>query len=847
MSILAVNANAFIALQSGLNGQSSTPWWTNLLGTSALLGATQGKAVARDSSGNIFVGGYTDANLDGNMLTGTNDYFVTKYNSSGTKQWTRQLGVASKVTQCNGVATDTSGNVFIAGYTNGGLDGNTLTGTQDFFVTKYDSSGTKLWTKQLGIASQFTTGSSVATDSSGNVFIAGYTNGGLDGNTLTGIQDFFVTKYDSSGVKQWTRQLGVATYQTSGNSVTTDSSGNIFVGGYTRGGLDGNTLTGSFDFFLTKYDSSGAKQWTQQMGNYGGGNTFGNAVATDNSGNIFIVGTSSDLDGNVHTGSYDVVVTKYDSSGAKQWTRELGAPYTYTFGYTYGNAVATDNSGNIFIGGDTNGDFDGNTLTGLRDFFVAKFDSSGTKQWSKQLGVASVDTLGYGLVADSAGNILITGYTAGGLDGNTLTGIQDLFLSKYDSSGTKVFTQLLGSNTKKGTVNINGTSADSSGNVFVGGYTAGALDGNTAMGVNDFFVTKYDLSGAKQWTRQLGVATKNTYGNAVAADPSGTVFIAGYTDGGLDGNTLTGTQDFFVTKYNSSGTKHWTNQLGVASRTVQGTTVATDSSGNVFVAGYTTGGLDGNALMGSGDFFVTKYDSSGAKQWTRQLGISGGVRLTQGYGVATDTSGNVFITGYTTGSGTFDGNSIASTGTYLFVTKYDSSGTKKWSKTLGVGFKNTRGLTISTNSSGSAFISGYTNGNLDGNALAGTQDLFVTKYDSAGTKQWTKLLGVSAQVLAANGVVVDNSGNIFITGTSTGAADGNTLKGTQDLIVVKYNPSGIKQWTKQFGATSLTITSKGISTDNLGNIFVGGFTTGGLDQKALTGTTDGFVIRYGGN
>jgi hypothetical protein len=92
------------------------------------------------------------------------------------------------------------------------------------------------------------------------------------------------------------------------------------------------------------------------------------------------------------------------------------------------------------------------------------------------------------------------------------------------------------------------------------------------------------------------------------------VYVAGYTDGGLDGNTLNGTRDLFVTKYNSSGVKQYTRQLGVAGQRTLGYSVATDANGNVYVAGDTAGGLDGNTLTGTGDAFVTKYDSSGVKQ-----------------------------------------------------------------------------------------------------------------------------------------------------------------------------------------------------------------------------------------
>jgi hypothetical protein len=180
----------------------------------------------------------------------------------GVPPWigTKQLGVAGQNTYGESVATDANGNVYVAGANTGGLDGNTLTGTTDFFVTKYDSSGLKQYTRQLGVTGKETSGSSVATDANGNVFVAGSTNGGLDGNTLTGTGDFFVTKYDSSGVKQYTRQLGVAGPGAYVLSVATDADGNVYVAGFTTGGLDGNTLTGTADFFVTKYNSSGVKQ-----------------------------------------------------------------------------------------------------------------------------------------------------------------------------------------------------------------------------------------------------------------------------------------------------------------------------------------------------------------------------------------------------------------------------------------------------------------------------------------------------------------------------------------------------------------------------------------------------------
>ena len=125
-----------------------------------------------------------------------------------------------------------------------------------------DGDGVPPWigTKQLGVAGASANGESVATDANGNVYVAGYTRGGLDSNTITGSVDFFVTKYNISGDKQYTRQLGVTGQNTYGRSVAIDANGNVYVAGSTLDGLAGNTLTGTRDFFVTKYNSSGVKQ-----------------------------------------------------------------------------------------------------------------------------------------------------------------------------------------------------------------------------------------------------------------------------------------------------------------------------------------------------------------------------------------------------------------------------------------------------------------------------------------------------------------------------------------------------------------------------------------------------------
>ena len=96
-------------------------------------------------------------------------------------------------------------------------------------------------------------------DSSDNIYLTGRTIGGLDGNTNSGDMDIILVKYNSTGTKQWTSQLGTSSIDAvSGMSI--DSSGNVFISGYTEGGLDGNTNSGNKDIFLVKYNSDGVLQ-----------------------------------------------------------------------------------------------------------------------------------------------------------------------------------------------------------------------------------------------------------------------------------------------------------------------------------------------------------------------------------------------------------------------------------------------------------------------------------------------------------------------------------------------------------------------------------------------------------
>jgi hypothetical protein len=418
-------ANISIAVTAG-----GVKVWTRLLGVVGAI--SQGLGTASDLTGNLYSTGYTQGNLDGQSFTGTlSDAFIIKHDTAGTKQWTKLLGVSGGNTVSRSIASDSSSNLFISGRTTGNLDSQTKTGSVDLFLTKYVSDGTKIWTRLFGATGTVLEPYGITTDSGGNIYVTGYTDGNVDGQTKTGASwDLFVVKFDSSGTKQWTRLLGVATKNTIAYAIASDSGGNVFVTGFTTGNLDGQSLSGTNDAFIVKYNTSGSRQWTRLLG-IAGQVTTGYGITTDSNGSVYITGiTQGNLDGQTKTGGADLFVTKYDSGGTKIWTRLLGAAggAIQTFGYS----ITSDSSSNVYVTGKTGGTFDGLPAIGGQDSYVVKYNTSGVKQWTRRLGQLSENTFANSIYASYAGDIVITGYGTGDLDGQTQTGLADnIFVVKY--------------------------------------------------------------------------------------------------------------------------------------------------------------------------------------------------------------------------------------------------------------------------------------------------------------------------------------------------------------------------------------------------------------------------------
>jgi 3D (Asp-Asp-Asp) domain-containing protein len=383
-------------------------------------------------------------------------------------------------------AVDNYGNIYVTGYTYGGLDGNRNAdpsgATADVFVVKYDGRGMKLWTRQLGTAAD-DLAFGIAVDVRGNVSVAGCTSGGLDGNVNAGSADIFLVRIDADGVKRWTRQLGSAADDVA-NGVAADRNGNVYLAGYTTGGLDGNVSAGLSDLVLVKYDANGAKTWSRQEGT--AADDAANAVAVDGHGALYVAGD---------TGG-DIVVMKFDPGGAVVWTNRFGfAADDRAFG------IAVDATGNLFVTGSTLGGLDGNANAdpsgATADIFLSRITSGGVRMWTRQTGTAG-DDFAFGLSPAYDGSVYVAGDTTRGLHGwvnaDPSGTSPDYFLIKYDAAGLRAWTRQSGSRAADAAVAV----VSYGSTVHLAGYTYGWLDGNIPAGDADLFFVSYDEYGVKQ-------------------------------------------------------------------------------------------------------------------------------------------------------------------------------------------------------------------------------------------------------------------------------------------------------------------------------------------------------------
>ena len=396
--------------------------------------------------------------------------------------------------------------------------------------------------------------------------------------------------------------------------------------------------------------------------------------------------------------------------GAFGWAIKNGAT-----SFDFGEAVATDAAGNVYVTGIFRGtvDFDPGPQVSVlgspdgEENFVAKYDPSGTLIWAKAFG-GSVWASSTGIAVDGNGNVYTTGRFGGTVDFNPSPGTGDanvanitsandfdMFVSKLDRNGNYLWAKTFGG--RSSVIESSGIALDRDGNVYTTGSFFSTIDFNPSPGTGaanvanlvsrgrDVFVSKLDVNGNYVWAKAMGSTTEDK-GLGIAVDGTGNVYTTGYFRRTADFNPNPGTgsanvanlisageSDAFVSKLDVNGNYVWAKALGGSSHDASGA-IAVDGVGNLHIGGHF-----------SGVGFVSKLDASGNFVWDKRLGAIPG-------GIAVDNSGNVYTSGSFSGTVDFDpsvgtGRNIAnlySAGGYdVFVSKLDVNGDYVWAKGLG--------------------------------------------------------------------------------------------------------------------------------------------------------------------
>lgn len=334
-----------------------------------------------------------------------------------------------------------------------------------------------------------------------------------------------------------------------------------------------------------------------------------------------------------------------------------------------------------------------------------------------------------------------------------------------------------------------------------------------------------------QWARSIGGGMQDD-ARGVAIDRDDNVYITGtFSDSirlGATRMASRGSSDIYLAKYNAGGTLQWARQIGGIGPD-SATGMALDAAGNAYLVGGFSGSITigSTALSSAGgtDAFIAKYDPNGTPLWGNR---GGGGSADMAHGVAVDTNGNVLATGMFTGSASFGTGSLVSAGgSDIFVVRYNPAGTFSWSARLG-GAEDDAGNGIAADIFGGSYVAGRFRGTMSVGSgtirSAGGDDAFLAKLNPNGTTAWGAVAGGS-QNDEATAVVVDKGANATMAGSLAGTVNfGNffaSSSGGRDMFIARYNAVGTVQWARTAGGSGDDEATE-LAIDAFGNCYVAG-------------------------
>lgn len=789
--------------------------------------------VVMDAVGNFYLTGYTV-----NPGTGK-DFLTVKLNASGDTLWTRKYNYASNFDdEANFIALTPAGNITVTGYSDGG----STSTKNDVLTIQYNASGTILWTARYNntATNEDEYPAAMSIDASNNIFIAGRTD-----HDAGNVDDMLTIKYNSTGIEQWVEMYdGGLTDRAAG--IVADNSGGCIVTGRTDAGA-------SEDIITISYSTTGIVNWNTFYGS-ATGDDRGQAIARDASGNIFVGGIRANASND------DFVTLKYSTAGVQQWATIANGGDNDRL-----TTIKLDAAGNIFVTGQSDIDLGGSTDYNFR---TIKYNTSGVQQWNTLSGnPVNQEDIPSDIYIDASGNVYVAG-TSDAIAGATVN--LQFMTVKYNSTGAQQWIKYY-----DGTIaNAEDIPAqiltDAIGNVWIAGGV------NYTATQKDAAFIKYNSTGVFQAAKTFnGVGDFNDIAKAIASDASNNLFVTGYTIASAK------QRDIMVQKINAAGTTLWSRTVDGTGENDEGLAIATDATGNIYVAGYSNGAGTYD------DGILLKYNTSGVLQWSANYNYAAS-QLDKFVSVAISALGDIYVTGYS------DGNANPLITNYDYITlKYNSLGLLQWvTRFNGAGDANDRPskLVISGNT---IFVTGYssnglnndivtlkynTSGTLIGQAtyagigagadegedmftigsavyVTGTEfvsgnlgDYVTIKYDTTLTQLWTKNYNGTADTEDRAFGISATATDVYVTGSSAGTGSAN------DIALIRYNAAtGTQNWAKRYtSGGAFNDEAYSVVTDLNGNIYTGGKTgnaTNISDFVALNYNTAGtklLTLKYNG-
>ncbi len=420
------------------------------------------------------------------------------------------------------------------------------------------------------------------------------------------------------------------------------------------------------------------------------------------------------------------------------WVRRYNGPGN---SYDAAKAVAVGGSGNVYVTGCSY-----SSGTGY-DYATVRYSSAGDTVWVRRYNGPGNDyDEPYAIAVDDSDNVYVTGVSNGGATD------EDYATIKYYPNGDTAWVRRY-NGPGNGDDYAGSIAVDDSGNVCVTGYSYSGVT------FNDYATIKYYADGDLAWVRRYnGTGNFHDEAHVIDVDSSGNIYVAGRSWG--DGTSF----DYTTIKYYPNGDTAWLRRYnGIGSGGDDVRAIEVDSPGNVYVTGYSSG------IGTYYDYATIKYNSNGDTAWVRRYnGPSYDYDLA--HALAVDSSGNVYVTGRSWGSGTSDDYSTV---------KYYPDGDTAWVRRYdGPGNFTDEALSLAVDASGRVYVTGYSS---QSGSSPFNLDYATLKYDSDGTTAWVKRYNGSADDDDyAQALVLDDSGNLYVTGRSLGSG------ADYDYATIKY-------------------------------------------------------------